>query len=157
MPLSLKNRLAIALASGLGSGYMPYWPGTFSVVVIAPVVYWLSTILTIGTYLLIVLLLFLIGTWSAEHAGRYYNMIDDQRIVIDEWVGFLVTLAFTPANLTNLLIGFILFRLFDIMKPSIIGWVQNNMKNSLGVMLDDLLAGIISAAILILLNALFTY
>ncbi len=81
----------------------------------------------------------------AGEAGKIYGVVDDGRIVIDELVGYLVTVAFLPFSWTTALLGFFLFRVFDILKPFPASWFDRRMKNGIGVVLDDVAAGIYGA------------
>ena len=92
-------------------------------------------------------LLFL-SFWVAAEAGKIFAVVDDGRIVIDELVGYLVTVALLPFSWQNALLGFVFFRLFDITKPPPVNWLDQRMKNGFGVVLDDVIAGIYGAAAL---------
>ena len=93
---------------------------------------------------------------SAEEAGKIYQEADDGRIVIDELLGYLITVAFLPFSWSTALIGFFWFRLFDIIKPPPANWFDREMKNGIGVTLDDRVAGIYSAMALRLCLAIFS-
>ena len=93
-------------------------------------------------YLAIVGALFLIGIWLCGVTAREMGLHDPGGIVWDEWVGLLVTLWLLPDGWIWLLVGFGLFRLFDILKPWPIGWLDRRVSGGMGIMLDDLLAGI---------------
>jgi phosphatidylglycerophosphatase A len=82
-----------------------------------------------------------VGIWSASEAERHFGRTDPGYIVIDEVVGMLVTLAFLPVNATGILVAFLLFRVFDVVKP----WPARRFERlhgGLGVMLDDVMAGV---------------
>ncbi|MBW2476025.1 MAG: phosphatidylglycerophosphatase A, partial [Deltaproteobacteria bacterium] len=83
--------------------------------------------------------------WVADRAGKIYGTADDGRIVIDELVGYLVTVAFVPWSWTAALLGFFWFRLFDILKPAPANWCDRNLKHGVGVVLDDVVAGLYGA------------
>jgi phosphatidylglycerophosphatase A len=89
-------------------------------------------------------LLFL-SFWIADAAGQIYGVADDGRIVIDELIGYLVTVAFLPWSWNAAILGFFWFRLFDIFKPPPAGWLDKNLKHGVGVVLDDFAAGIYAA------------
>jgi len=82
------------------------------------------------------------GTWAAGICGRLYGEADDGRIVVDEIAGMLVTFVSFPATAPWLLAGFLIFRFFDIVKPFPIRRIDLRWKNAVGVMGDDLLAGV---------------
>ena len=75
-------------------------------------------------------------------------MVDDKRIVIDELVGYLISVCFLPFSWTTAAVGFVLFRIFDILKPPPVSWIDKNLKNGFGVVLDDVMAGVYAAVAL---------
>ncbi|MEI6805462.1 MAG: phosphatidylglycerophosphatase A, partial [Myxococcaceae bacterium] len=97
----------------------------------------------------LVLLVFVIGWWATFRALPTFKSQDPKEIVIDEVAGQGLALVFCPPGWMALLLGFILFRLFDILKPWPISYVDRKIKNALGVMLDDMLAGVFAALILL--------
>ncbi len=130
-----------AAATGLGLGYMPLIPGTFGTLLGIPV----CLLLSVGGRIVYVsgtIILSAAGIWVADRADRLFEVHDSRKIVIDEICGFLVTMAFVPLSLLTVGAGFFLFRLFDIVKPFPVGWCDRNVQGGLGVMSDDLLAGI---------------
>lgn len=131
------------LAFGLGSGALPKAPGTFGTLAAVPLFLLLQPLAGVP-YLLLVLVLFLLGIWLCGRTSRDLGVHDHGGIVWDEWVGLLITLWMVPPGWTWLLAGFCLFRLFDILKPWPIGWLDRHVSGGLGIMLDDLLAGIYS-------------
>ncbi len=141
------RRLILILASNAGLGYAPVASGTFGTLAGIPVFYLLAP-LSPSFYLLAWLVLLLVSFWAAAEAGRIYGVVDDGRIVIDELVGYLVTVAFIPFSWQAALLGFLFFRLFDIVKPPPASWFDRRMKNGFGVVLDDVVAGLYGAAAL---------
>ena len=135
----------LALASNAGLGYSPWAPGTVGTLAGIPIFFLLST-LSPGMFALTWLGLFFLACWAAGEAGRIYGVVDDSRIVIDELVGYLVTVAFVPFSWTTALLGFVWFRLFDITKPQPAAWFDRRCKNGYGVVLDDVIAGLYGAA-----------
>ena len=135
------------LAFGLGSGAMPKAPGTFGTIAAIPL-YLLLMHLTPWSYLLVVAAMFLLGVWLCDRTARDLGVHDHAGIVWDEWVGFLVTLWLVPTGFGWIFLGFLLFRLFDILKPWPINWLDRHVGGGLGIMLDDLLAGIFGFTIL---------
>jgi phosphatidylglycerophosphatase A len=141
------DKLAISIASGLGSGYSPVAPGTAGSVVgviIAILFITLSglNIFSGFIYTLTTAVIFAIGVWSAGRAEVIYGEKDCGKIVIDEIAGMLVTLYLVPFDWRWLLAGFLLFRLFDIVKPFPARRIDQRVKGGWGVMLDDIAAGI---------------
>jgi phosphatidylglycerophosphatase A len=97
--------------------------------------------------------LFFLGIWASDTAERVFERKDDRRIVIDEVEGQLVTLAPLLAlgasrSLFALVTGFVLFRCFDIWKPGPVRWAERRFAGGVGVMMDDLVAGVLSAVVL---------
>jgi len=129
------------LAFGLGSGGLPKAPGTYGTLAAVPL-YLLLQPLSLVTYLLTILGMFLFGVWLCEVVSRDLGVHDHGGIVWDEWVGFLITMILAPQGWPWLLAGFALFRLFDIWKPWPIGWLDKRVGGGLGIMLDDVLAGV---------------
>jgi len=99
-------------------------------------------------YLLIVVVMALAGIWICQKASDATGKHDHGGIVWDEIVGYLITVFMVPFSVTALVIGFILFRLFDIIKPWPISWADKKIKGGLGIMLDDVFAGIIACVVL---------
>jgi len=135
------------LAFGLGSGAAPKAPGTFGTLAAVPL-YLLLQPLADLQYLVLVLLLFLFGIWLCDRTSRDLGVHDHGGIVWDEWIGFLITMWMAPPGWYWLLAGFCLFRLFDILKPWPISWLDRRVSGGLGIMLDDVLAGIFGFVII---------
>ena len=135
------------LAFGLGSGAVPKAPGTAGTLAALPLFLLLEPLTPLG-YLIIVSVLFFLGIWLCERTSSDLGVHDHPGIVWDEWVGLLVTLWLAPPGWVWLLAGFLLFRLFDIWKPWPIGWLDRKVHGGLGIMLDDLLAGLYGFALL---------
>jgi phosphatidylglycerophosphatase A len=150
----LLRKLILFLASNAGLGYAPFASGTFGTLAGIPFFYYLSRFGWPLQLLTLLALLFL-SFWAAEEAGRIYGEADDGRIVIDELVGYLVTVAFLPFSWGAALLGFVWFRIFDILKPPPASWFDRELKNGVGVTLDDLAAGIYAALALRLCLFLF--
>lgn len=138
------RRLALLLASNLGLGYAPVAPGTFGTLAGLPV-FWLMAGLPPTGYLLAWAGITAGAVWAASVAGRHYGVVDDGRIVIDELAGYLMTVALLPWSWTTALLGFAWFRLFDILKPPPVNWIDYRCKNGFGVVFDDVAAGIYAA------------
>jgi phosphatidylglycerophosphatase A len=138
------------LAFGLGAGAVPKVPGTAGTLVAVPV-YWLIQGLGPLGYLLVVASGFLAGVYLCDRTSRDLGVHDHTGIVWDEMLGFLVTMWWAPTGWIWVLLGFLLFRIFDILKPWPIGWLDRRVPGGLGIMLDDVLAGIFALAALQLL------
>ena len=141
------------LAFGFGSGLLPKAPGTFGTLVGIPV-YLAMQPLSLVYYLTITAAAFLLGIWLCEQTSRDLGVHDHGGIVWDEIVGYLVTMTFAPSGWVWLMVGFILFRFFDIVKPWPIRWIDRRVKGGFGIMVDDLIAGLFAAVCLVLLNQL---
>ena len=137
----------LLLATGFGSGLVPRAPGTAGSLV--GVILYLSLAgISLPIYLALILLLSCLGIWICHLAAAKLGVHDAPSIVFDEIVGVLVTLAGTPIEWPWLLGGFVLFRLFDILKPWPISWLDKNVQGGFGIMLDDLVAGLFALVLL---------
>ncbi|MGB5395508.1 MAG: phosphatidylglycerophosphatase A [Gammaproteobacteria bacterium] len=145
-PRQLKNPLVL-LALGFGSGLAPKAPGTAGTLVAIPL-YWSMRTLDSQLYALIVAVLFVIGVGLCAYAAKRLGVHDHPGIVFDEIVGFLIALFAVPFDWGMVVAGFILFRLFDALKPWPISWFDKNLHGGFGIMFDDVLAGIAAAAVL---------
>ncbi len=95
---------------------------------------------------------FFLSVWISENAERFFGKKDDQKIVIDEIIGFLITMLWVPRTLLFVIIGFFLFRFFDILKPFPIRRLEKGFKGGFGVVLDDVVAGVYGNIILHLIS-----
>lgn len=135
------------LAFGLGAGCSPRAPGTAGTLIGIAVFLPLSR-LELPAYLLATALIFALGVWICGRTAEDLRVHDHPGIVWDEIAGVLVALTAVPLHWGWLLAGFLLFRLFDIWKPWPIGWLDRRIGGGLGIMLDDLIAGLFTLAIL---------
>lgn len=143
------------LAFGFGSGLVPRAPGTAGTLV-AMVLYglflqhwpwpWYAAFWLISA---------LFGIWLCSHVAAELGVHDHPGIVWDEFVGYWLTMALAPPGWCWAMIGFFLFRIFDVAKPWPIGWLDRRIGGGTGIMLDDMLAGVYSAACLLLLTCFF--
>ncbi|REL30203.1 phosphatidylglycerophosphatase A family protein [Thalassotalea euphylliae] len=132
------------LALGFGSGLAPKAPGTFGTLAAIPLYLLMANYLTTNAYLIVTSLVSLAGIWICDKAAKSVNVHDHPAIVWDEIAGFLITMLFVPLSLTNVVLGFLLFRIFDIVKPWPISIADKKVHGGLGIMLDDILAGAIA-------------
>lgn len=128
------------LAFGFGIGLVPVAPGTFGTLLALPLFWALSPRLGAVEFLVLIGAMFLIGIWACEIAGRAMGQPDHGGMVWDEVVAFLLVLFFTPALPYWQAAAFLLFRLFDILKPPPIRYYDRTVKGGFGVMFDDLIA-----------------
>ncbi|MCW8859256.1 MAG: phosphatidylglycerophosphatase A [Deltaproteobacteria bacterium] len=148
------RKLVLFLSSNAGLGYAPIASGTFGTLAGIPGFYYLSRFSWPLQFITLTAILFL-SFWVCDLAGKFYQEADDGRIVIDELIGYLITVAFLPFSWPVAILGFIWFRLFDILKPPPASWFDREMKNGIGVTLDDVIAGIYAAILLRICLALF--
>lgn len=129
------------VAFGFGSGLMPLAPGTWGTLAAIPFYLMLS-----GThwsiYLSLTILAFFFGVWVSNKVSQELGVHDYKGIVWDEVVGYLLTMFMAPQGLIWVVLGFILFRVFDIWKPQPIGFIDQRVHGGLGIMLDDVMAAI---------------
>jgi phosphatidylglycerophosphatase A len=139
---------AFILATWFGTGYAPVAPGTWGSLAALPLAWGIATLA--GSWMLVpaAALLFAAGCVASPRVIAASRSSDPQIIVIDEVVGQCLTLAVTPPDPLAYALGFLLFRAADILKPWPAGWADRSVKGGLGVMLDDVLAAVYSAALL---------
>lgn len=150
------------LAFGFGSGLAPKAPGTFGTLAAVPLYLGLMW-LPLPAYLMVVAALFGAGVWLCGESAHRLGTHDHPGIVFDEFVGFLITMApVTPYALGGMtpapqwfwiVVGFAVFRVFDIAKPAFIRRADSGVHGGFGIMLDDALAGLCGAAALALMAA----
>ena len=156
-----RRKLHHWLAFGFGSGLAPKAPGTFGTLAAIPF-YLLMSPLAWPYYLGLVVVFTVIGIWACDRTARELGAKDPSAIVWDEFVGFFITMLAVPSALLTasygwawILAGFLAFRLFDIWKPWPIRVIDERVEGGLGIMLDDILAGIMAALTLLILQLLF--
>ncbi len=139
------NQLIMAIATGLYVGKLPVAPGTWGS--IAAILPWLLIKdLDLTTYLTVVILLFIVGFFAAGSAEKILDTPDAGPIVIDEIVGMFITLTLAPDHPLAWFLGFLIFRLFDITKPFPASWFDRQINGGIGIMMDDVVAGIYALA-----------
>jgi len=135
------RRVGVFVATCGYLGHVPIAPGTFGSAAGVALFYLVRSSGSVGVELAVIAALFAVGIWSGTQAERHYGGIDPGPIVIDEVVGMLITLALLPVNATGVLVGFLLFRVLDVIKP----WPSagfERLPGGLGVMADDGMAAI---------------
>jgi phosphatidylglycerophosphatase A len=142
------------VALGFGSGLAPFAPGTFGTLLAVPIFWILAPLLAPTGFLVLIGSMLLAGVWVCDKTGRDIGVEDHKAIVWDEVTAFLSVLFFTPATLAWQALAFVLFRLFDIVKPGPIRLLERRTRGGLGVMVDDLLAGFFALVCLALLRVL---
>jgi len=146
----MQDRLIRIAATGLGSGLSPLAPGTAGTLVGIPV-YMVFSRFPWPLYLLSVIAFSLFAVYVSQEAERVYNEKDPGRIVIDEIVGFQVTMFLVIPTVWHIFWGFIIFRVFDIVKPFPIRLCERKLPGGYGVVGDDIVAGIYGNIVLLLL------
>ena len=135
------------LALGFGTGCMPRMPGT-SGTMIGVIFYFLLQNSGHWIYLGTITVLAITGIWICGKTAADLGVHDHSAIVWDEITGYLVTMFMAPGGWVWALLGFVLFRLFDILKPWPVSWADKQVTGGMGIMLDDIIAGIFGLVIL---------
>ncbi len=155
-PKQIVSDPILFLAFGFGSGLAKKAPGTFGTLAAVPIYLALAQTNSLIVYSLITLLVTLVGIPICGLAAEKLGEHDFGGIVWDEIAGLLITLWFVPFSWQATVIGFVLFRLFDIIKPWPIRWIDRKIHGGLGIMLDDVLAAIFAGVLLLLWQGYFT-
>ncbi|MBI2218083.1 MAG: phosphatidylglycerophosphatase A [Candidatus Rokubacteria bacterium] len=149
--MSARDRVAVALATVFGAGYAPVAPGTAGSAVTA-LALWLVPLSRPGLVLVLAAVVIL-GTWAAHHAERVIGGKDPGAIVVDEVAGMILSVIAFPLTPAVIAVGFLLFRVFDVVKPPPAQQSQR-IKGGVGVMVDDLIAGAYALGVLAVSRAL---
>ncbi len=139
------------LAFGFGSGLLPKAPGTMGSLAAIPL-WLLLNQLPVNFYWLAILIASVMGVYICGNAAKKMGVHDHSGIVWDEFVGLWIAMAFLPPTFGSIICGFVLFRLFDIVKPWPISWLDKNIHGGLGIMIDDIVAGACAACIAYYIN-----
>lgn len=140
---------AQVLACGFGSGLAPVAPGTFGTLAAVPIIL-LAQSWPAWIYLGVTAVMLVAGVFICDYAARAWGVQDHPAIVWDEIVGYMITMSVAPPGWLWMLAGFLLFRIFDIVKPWPIRAVDRGVHGGMGIMLDDVLAGVASGFVLYL-------
>lgn len=135
------------LAFGFGAGLAPKAPGTVGTLVAVPL-YLVLCQLSLPVYSVLLVLAFVLGVYLCGKTADDLGVHDHPGIVWDEFVGYWLTMLAAPAGVWWVLLGFVLFRIFDIFKPWPIALLDKHIKGGLGIMLDDVLAALYALVIL---------
>ena len=135
------DQITLLLGQGFGLGRLPFAPGTFGTLP-GLLLVWVLWQGGSGIYLALTAVVILSAVWIAGRSAEVLGVADDSRIVIDEIAGVLVAFAFVPPSGLALAVGFCVFRVLDIAKPPPISTVDRGVKGGVGIVLDDVLAGI---------------
>lgn len=146
-PASIWRNPIHFIAFGFGAGASPWAPGTMGTLV-GVLLYWPLSFLPLMWYALVTLVCFMAGVWLCGTTERDLGVPDHSGIVWDEIVGFFITMFALPHTWFWVIAGFVLFRVFDILKPPPIRWLETAVPGGWGVMIDDAFAGILACVIL---------
>ncbi|HHL30952.1 MAG TPA: phosphatidylglycerophosphatase A [Oceanospirillales bacterium] len=138
-------------AFGFGSGLSPFAPGTFGTLASIPL-YLLLIQLSWPMYAWLVLIAFVVGIKLCDVTGGRLGVHDYGGIVWDEFVGYWITMFLITFTWQNVLMGFFVFRFFDIVKPYPIAWLDKKVSGGFGVMIDDVLAGVYAMLVMLLVD-----
>lgn len=141
LPIGYKPALWIAF--GFGTGFVPKAPGTAGTLLGIPLAIMISQT-SVVLQVVILVVLFVLGCVVCQMAADWLGEQDPGAVVWDEVVGYCVAIAFLPTTLTTVVAAFMLFRLADIVKPWPISWIERRIAGGTGIMVDDLLAGVLT-------------
>lgn len=130
------------LASGFGAGLSPIAPGTMGTLVAVPLWAIFASFLPLWGYLLLIIIASIIGITICQKASDELGVHDHGGIVWDEFVGLWITMLFAPVSWASAILGFLLFRFFDVLKPWPIKAIDEKVSGGFGIMFDDIIAGI---------------
>lgn len=145
---------SVLVSTGFGSGFFPVAPGTAGSVVALALWWFLLAPIEPFVQMVILAAACVASVLVVDHACRQRGVRDDQAIVLDEMIGMWITLWAAPRSAGLVGFGFLLFRLFDVLKPWPISWAERRLGGGLGVVMDDVFAGVLACAVLNLSVAL---
>jgi phosphatidylglycerophosphatase A len=142
------KQIVQALATGFYLGKIPFAPGTWGTLLGIPVVWIMSRGHSDVRYMILVVVLILVASFIAELHERNTGGHDPAEIVIDEVAGYAVAMTMLPETWQSYVAAFVVFRIFDILKPFPINRIDERVKGGLGTVLDDVAAGLVTNVIL---------
>ncbi len=145
----IRNKASVIISSLFYTGYIPLAPGTFGTLI--ALVFLMIFRIEGAVFYSFLLFIFILGVYVSGKAEQALGERDSRHIVIDEFAGYMVSMAGVPPQWKNLLIAFVLFRFFDILKPFPIRSIERRLNGGLAIMLDDIIAGLYSNILLRLL------
>lgn len=154
VPTSVWQNPLHFIAFGFGSGAIPVAPGTFGTLLAIPFYLAIQNV-SHNIYLALVIIIMLASMWLCNKVSKEIKVHDHQGMCLDEFVGYLVTMYAAPHGLVWIILGFLLFRLFDIWKPQPIRYVDQKIKGGVGMILDDVVAGIYASIVLHIIAWIF--
>lgn len=144
------------IAFGFGTGVIPIAPGTFGTLAAIPIYLVMSHLPTLW-YIVLTLIFIIAAIFICDKVARDIQVHDHPGIVLDEIVGYLLTMTAVPFGLFWIIAGFVLFRLFDIWKPWPIRWLDAKVKGGFGIVVDDLLAAVYAWVVLQIIAMILVY
>lgn len=135
------EKLILLFATWFGAGLIPFAPGTWGSLAALPFAA-AAYSLGFGFSCMALLVIFFISIPVSGHASRIMNREDPSSVVIDEVAGIFISLFLIPVSWTGIVAGFVLFRIFDIIKPFPVGLIDKKIKGGAGIVLDDIMAGV---------------
>lgn len=143
----MTSKMAFQIATFFGIGRLPKAPGTWATLVTLPIAY---LFLQLGPiiYMVLTFLFLIVGILACDITEKSRSSHDDGDLVVDEVVGLLITMTWLPITWQSFVFSFILFRILDIAKPFPVNLLDKRIKGGLGVMLDDVAAGLIANVVL---------
>ncbi len=141
------DKLILVGATGFGLGRIPVAPGTFGTLAAIPLI-WLMEWMNPGPMAFFLVSLILLSVYVADKAETLMGEKDPGPIVIDEIAGYCVTMTLVPVSWITILLGFIAFRCFDILKPAPVKYFEEKFSGGAGIVLDDIMAGVLAALVL---------
>ncbi len=140
-------KLILFVATGFGLGRIPFAPGTFGTLGAIPLVWSMAGMGPGGVGFFLVSLI-LVSVYVADQAEKIMGEKDPGSIVIDEIAGFCVTLSLVPVGWISIILGFLVFRCFDVFKPGPVRYFEKHFSGGAGIVLDDIMAGVLAALVL---------
>lgn len=145
--MTLRDRAVIAGSSVLGLGLIPVAPGTWGTLGALPL-WWALDQQPLWVWLVALVGVFAFSVWISGMAEALYGEHDVSAVVIDEVAGMLVCVVAVPFTWPTVLLAFVVFRVFDIVKPPPVRWFDENVSGGLGVVVDDVVAGLLGLAVM---------
>ncbi|MEX1298078.1 MAG: phosphatidylglycerophosphatase A [Desulfotignum sp.] len=139
-----KNQLILAAATGFGLGYSPVAPGTVGTLAALPLI-WICQGIPVAVHAFLLVCFILAAVFVADQAEKILGQKDPGAIVIDEIAGYGVTMCLVPVTAVTLVTGFVAFRCFDVFKIPPVRYFEKQFSGGAGVVLDDIMAGVLAA------------
>jgi len=143
----MRRKLILGAASWFGLGYLPKMPGTWGTLGAIPL-WWAMSGLDWPRFLIVTVSFITVAIWISNEAEKIYGKHDVQHIVIDEVAGLLVAGFLVPFAWPEVVTTFLLFRLFDMTKPGPIRWLDRHIGGGVGVVIDDVVAGVAACLVM---------